>query len=209
VRKFQTPQEQFWASEFGNEYANRNEGDQWIANNTAFFAKIFTRTESVHSVIEFGANIGLNLRAIRHFMPRVELSAVEINDKAVSELRLWGELKNIYPVSILDFEPSETVDFALTKGVLIHINPDMLPQVYEKLYRVSRKYICVAEYYNPTPMTVQYRGHEDRLFKRDFAGEILDKYPDLKLTDYGFAYHRDPNHPQGDITWFLLEKASG
>jgi spore coat polysaccharide biosynthesis protein SpsF len=26
------------------------------------------------------------------------------------------------------------------------------------------------------------------------------------LVDYGFAYHRDPNFPQDDITWFLLEK---
>lgn len=207
MNKFKTPQEHFWAGEFGDQYADRNKGVQWIANNIAFFAKIFLHTRGIKSVIEFGANIGLNLKAIRHLMPHAELSAIEINGRAVSELDQWGELKNIYPISILDFEPSEPVDFAFTKGVLIHINPDMLPQVYEKLYRVSRKYICVAEYYNPTPVTVQYRGHEDSLFKRDFAGEMLDKYPDLKLTDYGFAYHRDPNHPQGDITWFLLKKA--
>jgi spore coat polysaccharide biosynthesis protein SpsF len=25
-------------------------------------------------------------------------------------------------------------------------------------------------------------------------------------VDYGFAYRRDPNFPQDDITWFLLEK---
>jgi hypothetical protein len=49
-------------------------------------------------------------------------------------------------------------------------------------------------------------GHDERLFKRDFCGEILDRHADLELVDYGFAYHRDPKFPQGDITWFLLEK---
>ena len=51
-----------------------------------------------------------------------------------------------------------------------------------------------------------YRGHSQRLFKRDFAGEMLDRFPDLTLVDYGFAYHRDANFPQDDTTWFLLEK---
>ena len=100
----------------------------------------------------------------------------------------------------------EQVDLSLIKGVLIHINPDMLPVVYEKLYNASRRFVLVCEYYNPSPVAISYRGHSDRLFKRDFAGEMMDKYPDLKLVDYGFAYRRDPAFPQDDITWFLMEK---
>ncbi len=60
----------------------------------------------------------------------------------------------------------------------------------------------VAEYYNPTPVAISYRGHNDRLFKRDFAGELLDLYPQLQLVDYGFVYRRDPSFPQDDLTWF-------
>jgi hypothetical protein len=52
---------------------------------------------------------------------------------------------------------------------------------------------------------VPYRGNQERLFKRDFAGELMDRHG-LKLVNYGFAYHRDNYHPQDDITWFLLEK---
>jgi spore coat polysaccharide biosynthesis protein SpsF len=37
---------------------------------------------------------------------------------------------------------------------------------------------------------------------------MLDAFPDLKLLDYGFVYRRDPAHPQDDVTWFLMEKAS-
>jgi spore coat polysaccharide biosynthesis protein SpsF len=57
-------------------------------------------------------------------------------------------------------------------------------------------------------VSIPYRGHEDRLFKRDFAGELLSRFGDLRLIDYGFVYHRDPKFPQDDITWFLLEKAA-
>ena len=98
------------------------------------------------------------------------------------------------------------VELSLIKGVLIHINPDMLHQVYEILYKLTNRYLLVAEYYNPTPVTVTYRGNVDKLFKRDFAGEIMDQYKDLHLIDYGFTYHRDPAFPQDDVTWFLMEK---
>jgi spore coat polysaccharide biosynthesis protein SpsF len=66
----------------------------------------------------------------------------------------------------------------------------------------------VCEYYSPAPLALPYRGHADRLFKRDFAGEIIDIYRDLELIDYGFAYHRDPVHPMDDLNWFLMKKRS-
>ena len=89
---------------------------------------------------------------------------------------------------------------------MIHINPDDLQKVYEVMYKLSKKYICVAEYYNPSPMAIEYRGEKNKLFKRDFAGELIDKYKDLELIDYGFKYRRDNSYPQDDITWFLLKK---
>jgi spore coat polysaccharide biosynthesis protein SpsF len=64
----------------------------------------------------------------------------------------------------------------------------------------------VCEYYNPTPVEVRYRGYDHALFKRDFAGELLDAFPQLSLVDYGFTWHRDTTAPLDDSTWFLLEK---
>ncbi len=52
---------------------------------------------------------------------------------------------------------------------------------------------------------VEYRGHTGKLFKRDFAGEMIDRF-DLNLIDYGFFYHRDNYFSFGDSNWFLLEK---
>ena len=204
--KFKTPQEEFWAGNFGDDYSDRNVGEAWIASNVALFSRILSKCDNVKSVIEFGANIGLNLRALRTLLPASQLSAIEINATAAKQLSEWGQLSDLYHQSILDFSSDKSWDMALIKGVLIHINPEQLPGVYEALYRASRRYIVVAEYYNPSPVEVNYRGHAGRLFKRDFAGELLEKYPDLHLVDYGFVWRRDPLFPQDDCTWFLLEK---
>ena len=202
---FVTPQEGFWAGEFGDAYTDRNTGPRWIASNLSLFSRILASTRDVRSVLELGANRGLNLFALRQLLPDAKLSAVEINAKAVEELRKLDWLQ-VTHASLLDFTPVAAVDFVLIKGVLIHLNPDVLPAVYDLLHAASRRFVCIVEYYNPSPVSIAYRGHTDRLFKRDFAGELLAKHADLRLVDYGFIYHADPNFPQDDLTWFLLEK---
>ena len=200
-----TPQERLWAGEFGNDYITRNRAGALLDNNRALFDKILSRAQGITSAIEFGANIGNNLRAIRELLPEAELHSVEINATAAAEIEAWGGA-TVEVASLLDFEPERQWDLSFTKGVLIHLPPQALPDVYDKLVAASARYVMVCEYYNPTPVEVSYRGHEHALFKRDFAGEILDSHPELRLVDYGFTYHRDPQHPLDDSTWFLMEK---
>lgn len=199
-----TEQESFWAGDFGTEYIMRNQGEELLASNIAFFCETLRNAEKPKTCIEFGANIGMNLRALKLLYPQQKQYAIEINKDAVDELLYFLPLENIFHTSILDYKPEAVYDLTLIKGVLIHINPDYLSQVYEKLYQSTGKYLLISEYYNPSPVQIPYRGHNERLFKRDFCGEILDTYSDLRLIDYGFVYHRDPNYPQDD--WFLLEK---
>jgi pseudaminic acid biosynthesis-associated methylase len=205
---YQTSQEEFWAGEFGDDYTDRNTQARWIASNTALFAKILARTSGINSVLELGANRGLNLLALQHLLPNASFSGVEINRKAATELEKHGFIK-VYHESILEFTPEVSSSLVLIKGVLIHLNPDVLDQVYELIVKASSRYICIAEYYSPTPVKIGYRGHAERLFKRDFAGELMERHSGSKLVDYGFAYHKDPNFPQDDLTWFLIEKTTG
>lgn len=206
---FETDQESFWAGTFGDAYVERNNDPRRIARRTALFAKILSRTRGVSRILELGANIGQNLLAIGNLIPGAEFGAVEINEKAIESLRLIPNTK-VFRGSILDFDATDAgrYDLTLTSGVLIHIEPDHLPAVYSRLYECSSSYIVLMEYYNPTPVEVVYRGHEDRLFKRDFAGEMLRTYADLELIDYGFQYHGDYNFPADDGTWFLMKKDS-
>ena len=203
---YKTDQEAFWAGDFGTDYINRNHGDALLASNLDFFGKALRQARGVKNCIEFGANIGMNLKAIQLLHPGIDAHAIEINAEAAKQLGAVIPQANVYHNSILNFEPLRQWDLTLIKGVLIHINPEMLAQVYDKLFATCGRYLFVAEYYNPAPVAIPYRGHSDRLFKRDFAGELMDRHPQLQLLDYGFAYRRDPNFPQDDITWFLMEK---
>jgi len=204
---YKTEQEGFWTGDFGNSYVARNNDPCNIARNTVLFSKILERTYGVSSILELGANIGQNILAIKNLIPDAIFNTVEINDKAADLLENIPNTK-VMRGSILNFTPSELGkhDLTMTCGVLIHLNPDHLKDVYALLYECSARWILINEYYNPTPVEVTYRGHAERLFKRDFAGEMLDKYPDLKLIDYGFQYSRDNNFPADDCTWFLMKK---
>ena len=206
MKNYKTDQENFWNGEFGNEYINRNKSDQLISASTKMFADILSKCVNVNSVIEFGANVGLNISALRILLPDANLSAVEINSKAVVELKKSNQLKKIFNGSIIDYNSNELHDLVLVKGVLIHIARERLHEVYCKIYQASKRYILLAEYYNPTPVEISYRGHSNKLCKRDFAGEMLDLFNDLHVIDYGFVWHRDCHFPQDDATWFLLEK---
>jgi pseudaminic acid biosynthesis-associated methylase len=203
--KFETEQESFWAGDFGNNYIQRNQGEELITSNSVLFGHILRSTSNVKSIVELGCNIGLNLQSLNRINNNFELCGYEIN-KTAAQIARDLHIAKIVDGTILDVIETDTkYDISFTKGVLIHINPEKLHRVYENLYNLSKKYIVVCEYYNPNPVVVKYRGNEDKLFKRDFAGELIDKY-NLKLLDYGFTYHRDNYFPQDDSTWFLLEK---
>ena len=203
---FKTEQENFWAGEFGLEYVKRNIGDLYLASNLNFFSKAMKFIAKPNSLIEFGANVGMNLHAIKILYPGIKLHGIEINKTVAHQLEELIGVENVSNCSILDYNKEDKYDVALIKGVLIHIDPSQLNLVYQNLYDSSINYILICEYYNPSPVSISYRGHNNKLFKRDFAGEMLDKFSNLKLIDYGFVYKRDVSFPQDDITWFLLQK---
>lgn len=197
-------QEEFWAFEFGNGYISRNESEQLFISNVDFFSKVFSGLNyEPEEILEIGANIGMNIKALQQILPRTDFTAIEINQKACEELRKTK--CEVIEGSVFEIEIKKKFNFVFTKGVLIHLSPEKLIEVYDKIYTWSSRYILIAEYYNPTPVMIPYRGELEKLFKRDFAGEMLDRFPNLELRKYGFVYHRDIN-PQDDINWFLLEK---
>lgn len=196
-----TTQEDLWRGQFGDDYAKRNVGR--VASNTAFFSRVLARASGIESIIELGAGTGQNLMALRAlgFAPE-QMLGVEINELAALSI-LFG---NVLVASILDLTLPRQYDLAFTKGVLIHIAPDDLHTVYRKLYEASRRYVLICEYYNPTPVSVEYRGVKDALWKRDFAGDMLNLFEDMEVVDYGFVWHRDAMAPQDDLHWWLMEK---
>ena len=202
---YQTEQEIFWAGDFGDEYISRNRSSGLLHSKVAMWSQMIRSANRVSSIKELGCNIGLNLKALNHLRPEYQLSGVEINQSAATEAQRLG-IASIKCGTITEPLSDPKADLTFTAGVLIHINPERLPIVYDNLVSLSSRYILVAEYYNPTPTEINYRGHNERLFKRDFAGELIDSF-NLNLVDYGFWYRRDNIASEfGDMTWFLLEK---
>jgi pseudaminic acid biosynthesis-associated methylase len=210
VTTYRTPQEAFWAGEFGNAYIARNENSpEFLAGQLFFFARALEKVRpSPASICELGANIGLNLRALKLLFPHAHQSCVEINALAVEQLRRDQVGDEVIHDSILNFTPTRRSDLVLIKGVMIHLNPEVLPEVYRKLAEASSRYVLIAEYYNRRPEEILYRGHEGKLFRRDFGGDFMAACPEFTLADYGFSYHRDTHERQDDLTWFLFERKS-
>lgn len=200
-------QEEFWAGEFGDAYVDRNRDQQLLEANIHLFDRVFAGRVPPSSVLELGANIGMNLRAMRSLWPGQDQYAVEINQKACEQLAELLCSKHVVCGPIHGHTPQRSFELVLTKGVLIHLAPEQLADVYGMIAQTAERYVLICEYYNPTPQEIPYRGHQGKLFRRDFAGEFLDAHPSWQVADYGFVWRRDPVAPQDDITWFLLERS--
>ena len=204
-----TPQIDFWRGDFGNLYTDRNSAsDEQLRARVALWSEIMSHTLPAPpaSILEVGANLGVNLRALRA-LTGARSYAVEPNDKAREilvrdQVVAVDDLRGGFAAKI-DF-PDKVADLAFTSGVLIHIHPDHLLASIKEIHRCSSRWIACIEYFSDKPEMIPYRGHDDRLFKRDFGGFWLDAFPDLRVTAYGFAWKRVTG--LDNLTWWLFEK---
>jgi spore coat polysaccharide biosynthesis protein SpsF len=202
-------QEALWRGEFGNAYTERNaisfeHQAALIRSWTRILEPIMGRPP--RSIFEGGANIGLNLRALR-LLTSADLYALEPNAGARSRLvdegivpreRVFDGLLDDIPL------PDAAVDLAFTSGVLIHVAPDRLLPSCREIHRISRRYVACIEYFSDKPEEIGYRGQSEALFKRDFGGFYLDSFPDLSVLDCGFLWKRLTG--LDNLTWVLFEK---
>ena len=78
-KTFTTAQENLWAGGVCTDYIARNNGDQLLASNLAFFSRSLHQARGISRCVEFGANIGMNLKALRLLYPDMNLHGIEIN----------------------------------------------------------------------------------------------------------------------------------
>ena len=110
---FKTEQEKFWAEDFGNDYIERNKSEECLASDLNFFSKTFNHIGKINSVIEFGANIGLNLKAIKLLFPKINLFGIEINKQASEILSNNIGIENVFNGSIYDYKPKNKFELSL------------------------------------------------------------------------------------------------
>ena len=194
--------EQLWSGEFGDAYVERNRAAGNIRE--PFWQKVLAEF-SAQTVLEVGCNIGANLRWIAALRPPQQVYGVDINLKALNELRrtlpdvnaLWS------PGRELPFR-DRWFDLVFTMGVLIHQPESTLPLVMAEIVRCSRHYILCGEYFAEQTTEVPYRNQSGALFKRNYGGIYQELFPELRLLRQGFL-SRDEGWD--DITYWVFEKA--
>jgi pseudaminic acid biosynthesis-associated methylase len=144
------------------------------------------------------------LIALKSLVPSLCVTGIEVNPTAFGNLSSIPGINSVRS-SIQDYEPERRFDLVFTCGVLIHINPSGLPQVYKKMAAIAEKYVLINEYFNPTPVEIVYRGHLGKLFKRDFGSDFLDTIEGFEPVRWGFLWKR--MEPAWDnSTWILLRR---
>lgn len=155
--------------------------------NPSFSEVLGNRIEKISSCIELGANVGLNLDALKVLSPDMETTGVEINRNAYLQLVANGHQAINSPA--LDFNSwGIQYDLVLVNGVLIHQEPSHLTSWYKLISELTSSYVLIAESFNPTPTEIEYRGEMKRYFKRDFAKEFLLQNTNFRLINCFFAY---------------------
>ena len=200
-------QDVFWTEEYAHSYRSKNEVfDNEVGRQG--WAKILNKADLIdRTYLEIGCNIGRNLDQLSLLDPGLRPSVIEINSKALQFVRSRHHLQRSFcgPAQEASF-PGTTFELVFTSGVLIHVPPVDLLDVMTKMYEWSSKYIVIAEYFNRTPVTIEYQGRPDLLYKRDFGAMFADNF-DVSLVDYGFLWGRIYDAAGfDDITWWLFEK---
>ena len=199
-------QERFWTSVYAADYARKNASFDRDLGIEAW-KKMLHAAPGIETILECGSNIGGNIGILEDVLPAARKSIIEISPAAFDIVTKNHTLEYAFNGSILDSNlPQGAFDLVFTRGVLIHIHPDHVVENVRKMVAYSRKYVLVAEYFNRTPVMIEYQQQKDRLFKRDF-GKLLLGIAGLTLVDYGFLWGQIYDRAGfDDITWWLFGK---
>lgn len=174
---------EFWAGPFGNDYLDRNRVD-WRAR-VPFWRDIIDRT-GARSVYEVGCNAGWNLSAIRRAFPDVVVAGCDVNEKAIIQAQAAGLRHALCgEIDPNNIDRGQSSELVFTAGVLIHIAPDELPGLMQKIVRTSARYVLAVEYAADKEEEVEYRGHAGKLWRRPFGA--LYEALGMRLVQHGLA----------------------
>lgn len=179
-------QENHWAGNRGNRYIDRNQPDT-DPQIERFWYECLKPIPAGSSLIEFGSSIGINLLPINEIRPDIKLSAVEINEKAVSVIKETLPHIRIFNENIVLFKPEEQWDVTLIKGVLIHVTDDLkYEKVLENIDHISKKFVIICDHIADTPTWVEYEGRGDLWKIRKFPIDFVQRYKHWQIIDTGF-----------------------
>lgn len=190
-----------WTGEFGDDYVDRNA--RAFEKRGPFWRDLLAEFPA-HRVLEVGCNLGANLHWISQTVPPKDVFGIDVNSKALEELRTNAPgVNGIWSVAReLPFR-DRWFDLVFTTGVLIHQPEITLPLVMSEIVRCSSRYVLCGEYYSDEVTEVPYRGQKGALYKRDYGRLYSELFPELVLRKKGFL---DIDEGFDRVTYWLFER---
>lgn len=192
--KKRTHQLDIWKSGFGEAYTDRNEvsaeemdcayeRERGVRKSVIFKDFLPPDLERGAKILEVGSNVGAQLRILQKLRPDFEFHGVEPMAYALKKAEEASPDMHFTKASAFDlpFEDGR-FDLVMTNCVLIHISPTDLARATSEIYRCSKRYIFLQEFFAETETEVRYRGHKGLLWKTDFMARYLEQFPDLVLV---------------------------
>jgi pseudaminic acid biosynthesis-associated methylase len=210
-----TEQVQTWTGDFGREYTDRNDYSPLELDD--FYLRTYGITRrrlnelflqdvpKSARILEVGCNMGTQLLILRE-MGFTNLHGIEIQSYALEKARLRLSGVQLSRASALAIPyPDAYFDLVFTSGVLIHIAPHDLSVAMHEIHRCTRQWIWAFEYYAPEITEINYRGHENLLWKADYSRIYTDCFADLeKIREQRLRYRQHQN----EDSMFLLRRNS-
>lgn len=197
----------FWKQDYTDEYIKRNSTFNFQLGIEAWNIIRKKIVEPIDQILECGSNIGRNINYLNEVYPNAGKSIIEVAEKPYQIVTSTYKLNHSFNGPIVDSDlPKNYFDLVFTNSVLIHIHPDEVLANMKKMFDYSKKYILIAEYFNRTPVMIEYRGEQNKLFKSDFGKTFITNF-DVELVDYGFLWgHIYDDAGMDDITFWLFRK---
>ncbi len=165
-------QQQFWNGKEGDEYPSRNASFHNIeysdGTRLSVFKSFFQDLPRDISILELGCGPGNIIRTLKQ-MGFTNLTGIDINAKAIGMVeREFPEFTFIHS-AIEDLPPVKKYDLVFTSGVLIHIHPNNVSRIINKMKTLARKWIFGFEYYSEITMHITYRKKEAFCWSGNYA----------------------------------------
>ena len=208
-----TEQAKEWSGPFGKDYTDRNAltveqmderfRRQHGISRSELYGLFLGEIDRSIKILEVGSNIGNQLGCLER-MGFEKLYGIELQYYAIALSKSKGKDNQVIQASAFDIPfKGGCFDLVFTSGVLIHIHPNDIGDVLDEIYRCTRSFILGFEYYADELTKVLYRGHENLLWKRNFAQLYLQKFSSLQLVQEKRLRHLDNSKTDA---MFLLRK---
>jgi len=199
-----TKQMEEWAGNFGREYTGRNalsldEMEQMYrkrygVTRTEMNSIFFGNLDRDVKILEVGSNIGNQLLCLQE-AGFTQLYGIDLQRYAVELSKSRTKGINLIQGSAFHIPFKDCFfDVVFTSGVLIHISPEDIGKAIDEIYRCSRRLVLGFEYYAADYTEINYRGHDNILWKANYSRLYQERHEDLVLIKERFyKYTTDEN----------------